>query len=107
MKPWGLLLLPAAAFAQPPSPYVCTHLIDNPYTGQPASCEAVAGNAAFPSFEYVFPQTATASDPPAISAAPALSAPEIASGGSPAALTLLLGALAVGLSRRGSKRLRQ
>ena len=87
---WGFVLLPTLVNAQPPSPYVCTHVDSNPYTGQD-SCEAVADSVAYPSYLYYFPQTA-AGDPP--SGALVAAAPEISVSGAVTSVTLLLGLLA-------------
>lgn len=92
MKHLWIMLFIGTASAQPPG-YTCTHWNDYyaqgaPPAGSPNECEAV-GNAAQGSFIYFFPASQASSDPPA------LAAPEVSVQGSIAALTLLLGVLAI------------
>jgi len=88
-----LLLLPAAALAQPPAPYYCTHM-QTDANGNPVSCEAIGPSTQDNSYTYFF------ADPP-------VAAPEISPQGAAGALTLLAGISAVLCARRSQQRPRR
>lgn len=102
MKLLFLLILPALASAQPPG-YYCVHYNEYyaqgvPPAGSPNECEAVSWSTAGGSFTYFFPLDQTSlADPPA------QAAPEVSPQGAVGALTLLFGAIAVGIGRRRSR----
>ena len=103
MRYLWLLFLPLMVSAQPPG-YTCTHWNDYyaqglPPPGSPNECEAI-GHASQGSFMYFFPleQNVSANADP-----PALAAPEVSPQGAVGALTLLCGAIAVGIGRRGKR----
>ena len=100
-----LLFLPLMASAQPPG-YTCTHWNDyylngTPPPGSPNECEAIGPTAADGSFIYFFPLSQSLSDP--LADPPAQAAPEVSPQGAVGALTLLCGAIAVGIGRRGKR----